>query len=605
MRRTHLSLLAALTCAAVSLPAAAQTIYPLGHADILAGSHFDLKVEFAGVVDPAAVKLSVNGKDYTTVFGKSAELISKEGGKEVSSLILRDASITKPGSYTVTATDGTNTKTVVWSVYATPAKPAAKNVILFIGDGFALGHRVAARILSKGIEDGKYKGKLAIDDMPYMALLTTQGNDSIITDSANAAHAYTTGHKSCVNALGVYCSRAANSLDHPKVETITEIAKRHGLAVGAVTNAEIEDATPAAMVAHTRRRSDYNDIVKMFYDSKIDVMMGGGSPNFLPKSTPGSKRTDDVDYIEQFKSAGYNFATTKTEMNAAAEDSKTTKLLGLYNTSNVDGALDLKFLKKGTVSKFPDQPDVVEEMKAALKVLSRSKKGFVLMVESGRIDKYSHSLDAERAIYDTIMLDDAVQAAKDWSKANGNDTLILVTADHTHGVSLVGTVDDDLPGPDMRNKVGVYADAGFPNYPAPNAEGYPEKVDVSRRLRLVFGNTPDYYDTFRPYLDGENVPTLKNADGTLVPNPQYKDIPGAVLRVGNLPTKGGNAAIQGVHTGDDVILTATGPGAERVHGQMENSDLFRVMAEALALAPQSKPIVKTKAVAKTKVKVAN
>ncbi|MBS1210780.1 MAG: alkaline phosphatase [Proteobacteria bacterium] len=592
MRFALAPLAAALCAAAFTLPATAQTIFPLNRAEILAGSHFDLKVEFPGLVDASAAKLSVNGKDAATVFGKRAELIAREDGKDVSSLILRGARITKPGSYTVTASDGTNTRSVTWNVYATPAKAAAKNVILFIGDGFSIAHRTAARMLSKGYEDGKLKGKLAMDEMPYMALLTTQGTDSIITDSANAAHAYTTGHKSCVNALGVYCSRAAASLDHPKVETLTEIAKRSGLSVGAVTNSEVEDATPASMVAHTRRRSDYNDIVKMFYDSKIDVIMGGGSPNFLPKSTPGSKRTDDVDYIEQFKGAGYAFATTKAEMNTAAADSKTTKLLGLYNTGNVDGALDLKFLKKGSVSKFPDQPDVVEEMKAAIKVLSRNKKGFVLMVESARIDKYSHSMDPERAIYDTIMLDDAVKAAQDWAKANGNNTMILVTADHTHPVSIIGTVNDEAPGDDMRNKVGTYEDAGFPNYPAPDADGYPNKVDVSRRVRMVFGAYPDYYDTFRPYLDGENVPGIKNAEGITVANEAYKNVPGAVLRVGNLPNKGPRGANQGIHSGDDVLLTAMGPGANKVHGQMENSDLFRVVAEALALGKPMAPAKK-------------
>lgn len=208
-------------------------------------------------------------------------------------------------------------------------------MILFVGDGFSIGHRTAARILSHKIEGGKYIGKLAVDDMPYMALLTTQGTDSIITDSANSASAYTTGHKSCVNALGVYCSRASKSLDHPRVQTLTELAKQHGMAVGAVTNSEIEDATPAAMVAHTRKRSDFNDIVDMYFKSGIDVMMGGGSPNFLPKSTAGSKRKDETDYIDRFKSAGYALATTKTEMQAAANDPKTHRLLGLYNTGNV------------------------------------------------------------------------------------------------------------------------------------------------------------------------------------------------------------------------------------------------------------------------------
>ncbi|MDR0578567.1 MAG: alkaline phosphatase [Candidatus Accumulibacter sp.] len=585
--RFTLSSFAALAAALCSLPAAAQTIYPIDRAEILAGSRFDLKVEFPGVVDPARVSLTINGHDHARVLGRSAELIAREDGKEVSSLLLRDVSLARPGVYTVTAGDGAATRSVNWTVYGTPARRAAKNVILFIGDGFSIGHRTAARLLSRGVESGKIKGKLAVDEMPYMALLTTQGTDSIITDSANAAHAYTTGHKSCVNALGVYCSRAAKSLDHPKVETLTSLAKRKGMAVGAVTNSEIEDATPAAMVAHTRRRSDYNDIVRMYYDSGIDVMMGGGSPNFLPRSVAGSKRADEDDYIARFRDAGYAVVTTRSEMLAAAENAKTTRLLGLYNTGNVDGALDLKFLKKGSVAKFPDQPDVVEEMRAAIKILSRNKNGFVLMVESARIDKYSHSMDPERAIYDTIMLDNAVGAARDWAKANGNNTLILVTADHSHPVSVIGTVDDNAPGGEMRNKVKIYEDAGFPDY-RPNGEGYPVSVDVPRRLRFIFGAHPDYYDTFRPFLDGEFVPAIKNNDGVMVANEKYRDVPGAVLRVGNLPNEGPRAANQGIHSGDDVILTAMGPGAEKVRGQMENTDLFRVIAEAISLAPNGK-----------------
>ncbi len=580
----------ALVAAAFALPpltASAQAIYPIDRAEILSGARFDFKVEFPGVVDPAKVSVTINGRDHAQVLGKAAELIAREDGKDASSLLLRDVSIARPGTYTVTAGDGTASRSVEWTVYATPGKRAAKNVILFIGDGFSIGHRTAARLLSKGVDSGKLKGKLAMDQMPYMALLTTQGTDSIITDSANAAHAYTTGHKSCVNALGVYCSRAASSLDHPKVETLTSLAKRKGLAVGAVTNSEVEDATPAAMVAHTRRRSDYNDIVQMFHDSRIDVLMGGGSPNFLPKSTAGSKRADDDDYIARFKDAGYALATTKSEMLAAADDARTTKLLGLYNTGNVDGALDLKFLKKGSVAKFPDQPDVVEEMRAAIKILARNRNGFVLMVESARIDKYSHSMDPERAIYDTIMLDNAVKAAQDWARANGNDTLILVTADHSHPVSLIGTVDDNAPGGELRNKVGIYEGAGFPDY-RPNDEGYPVSVDVPRRLRFVFGAYPDYYDTFRPFLDGEFVPAVKNGDGVMVANEKYKDVPGAVLRVGNLPNTGPRAANQGIHSGDDVILTAMGPGAGKVRGQMENTDVFRVIAEALTLAPRGK-----------------
>ena len=580
MKKRHVPLvLGALMSAMVCLPASAVTVFPIDRAEILVGSKFDFKVEFDGVLDESQMKVTINGKDYRQ-FMAPASYLRNEDGKDYSSLILRDAQMKTPGTYTLVATDGNKTQTVKWDVYSTPKKPVAKNVILFVGDGLSVAHRTAARILSKGVVEGKALGKLAMDDMPHMALVSTAGTDSIITDSANAAHAYTTGHKSCVNALGVYCSRSVKTLDHPKVETITDLVKRmKGMAVGVITNSEIEDATPAAMVGHTRRRADFNDIVKMFYESAPEVIMGGGSPNFLPKSTLGSKRADETDYLDAFQKKGYQLATTAREMKAMA--SETTRMLGLFNTGNIDGVLDRKFLKKGTVDKFPDQPDLTEQLDAALTILSKNKNGFVLMVESARVDKYSHSMDWERAVFDTIMFDNAIKNAKDWAEKQGkrNDTLIMVVADHAHPMSLIGTVDDNLPGTEMREKVGIYAAAGYPNYSVPNAEGYPENVNVSKRLRLVFGAHPDYYETFRPFMDGENVPAVKSAAGGFSANERYKEIPGAVFMPGNLPKSANN----GIHSGDDIILTATGPGAERVRGHMENTDVFRVMVEALAL----------------------
>ena len=194
-------------------------------------------------------------------------------------------------------------------------------MILFIGDGMSLTHRTAARILAAGITEGKYRGELAMDAMPNMALVGTAGVDSIITDSANSASAYTTGHKSSVNALGVYADRTPDTLDDPRVETVTSLVKRlRNMAVGVVTNTEVEDATPAAMVAHTRRRSDYDPIVGMFYESGVDVLMGGGAAHFLPKSAAGSKRKDETDYVAKFRGAGYAVASTDREMKSAAAD---------------------------------------------------------------------------------------------------------------------------------------------------------------------------------------------------------------------------------------------------------------------------------------------
>jgi len=572
---------ALLLAVALALPAAAgaeaQTIYPLTRAEILAGATFDFKVEFPGAPPAGAVRVTVNGQDAAQAFGKAATFIEHEDGGEQSAYWIRDARLTQPGRYVVEARAAEQTARVTWEVFDTPSR-RAKNVILFIGDGMSVAHRVAARILSKGISEGRYGGELAIDDMPHMALVSTSGTDSVVTDSANSMSAYTTGHKSCVNALGVYCAKNKSSLDHPRVETLAELAKRKlGLAVGVVTNTEIEDATPAGMVAHTRRRSDYSDIVGMFYTVRPEVILGGGSPYFLPKSTPGSKRSDEIDYVAKFRAAGYGIATTLSELRAATQGEGTRRLLGLFNTGNVDGALDRRILKAGSVAKFPDQPDLTDQVRAALSVLSAGDDGFLLMVESGRIDKYSHSLDWERAAYDTIMLDNAVKIAKDFAAKN-DDTLVIVVADHAHPVSIIGTYDESRPGETARDKLGVYQDAKFPNYPKADADGYPPSVDVSRRLAFVFGATPDTCDTWHPYLEGENVPAVKGEDGKAKPN--EKTCTGnAVRKVGNLPY----ADTQGVHAADDVILTAMGPGAEQFHGRIDNTRVFRAIVTALGL----------------------
>src|SRR6516225_6939018 len=542
--RRFLAAAAGIAISMVGSAGFSQTVYPIDRADILVGARFDFKVEFAGLADPTKVSVTLNGKDHAELFGKAATFVEREDGKDQSALMLRDVSLAQPGVYRLRVSDGINSRELDWNVYDSGPRKA-KNVILFIGDGMSLAHRVAARVLAKGIAEGKARGKLAIDDMPHMALVATAGSDSIITDSANSASAYATGHKSAVNAMGAYADRTLDPLDDPKVETISSLVKRrHGMAVGIVTNTEIEDATPAAMVAHVRRRSEYDRIVEQFFAAKPDVIMGGGRANFLPKSV---------------------------------------ELLGLFTLGNMDGALDRKVLKGGTVRKFPEQPDLTEQVGAALKVLTRNEAGFFLMVESGMIDKYTHLLDMERAVYDTIMLDNAVKLARDWANARGDDTLILVVADHTHPIGLVGTIEDDMasvPNVPMRERVRVYERAGFPNYPAPDAEGYPARVVVSRRLALFSASLPDHYETFRPKLDNPNDPTAAGKEpGTYVANERYKNVPGAVLRFGNLP-----AMINAdVHSGEDVILTAVGPGSDRVRGQMDNTEVFRVMAEALGL----------------------
>jgi len=575
-------LLALASATILSGAADAADIYPLDRATILVGSPFDFKVELDKVVKPEEVKVTVNGKDYETVFGAKAEFVAEEKGSEDkvlgSALILRDLKIAEPGAYKVEITAGAETKTVTWDVYPTATEAKAKNIIFLVADGLSVAHRTGARIMSKGMAGGKANGRLNMDDVPPVAFIGTSSTHSIATDSANTMSAYMTGHKARVNALGVYADRTPASQDDPKVETIGEALRRQTKkSIGIVSTSEVEDATPAALVSHTRKRSDKADIVGMFYDVKPDVLLGGGSAYFLSKDVPGSKRKDDKDYIQLFRDAGYAIVTDKNEL-AASGQSNQQNLLGLFHTGNMDVTLDRDFLKKGTVDKFPNQPGLVDMTKAALDKLSKNPEGFFLMVEGASIDKMSHPLDWERALVDTIEFDKAVGVAQEFAK-NNPDTLIVVTGDHTHGVAIIGTVDDDKPGDEMRAKVGTYDAAGFPNYEDKDGDGYPDRVDVSRRLFMAANNGPDHYETFRPKLDDPFVPAIKNEKGEYVANETYKDVPGAVFVQGNIPKDEDT----GVHAVDDIVLQATGPGSEGLRGYMEQSDVYRVLADAFAL----------------------
>ncbi|QWE17445.1 alkaline phosphatase [Polynucleobacter sp. AP-Nino-20-G2] len=556
-----------------SFQLSAAAIYPIESASILAGSKFDIKIELDDVVTLEDVTVRLNSKPIA----RDAIFISNESGKG-SSITYRDVQLNRAGKYVLSATSPKQSLQVSWDVYKSGPR-RVKNVILFIGDGMTIANRTSARVLSKGIYEGRYQGKLAFDDMPNMALIGTSGSDSLITDSANSMSAYTTGHKTAVNAMGVYVSRAEDNLSHPKVETIVEIIKRNTkMSVGIVSDAELQDATPGAMVSHTRRRADKSYIAEQLFASGAEVILGGGSAYFYPQSIKGSKRKDEKDLIGQFKSDGYQVVFTKEQLMSASNSNSTKKVFGVFHPDNMDGSLDRFFLKKNTVEQYPNQPDLTDMTKSAIDVLSKNPNGFFLMVEAALIDKFNHPLDWERAAFDTIMLSNAVQIAKDFAKTHP-DTLIIVTPDHTHSGSISGVIDDAKPGP-LRERVGVYADAGYPNYPKADVNGYPNQIDVSKRLAYFYGNYPDHYETMHPKLDGTFKPAIKGDGGKYVANPKYIQLQEDAIHIGgNLPSH----QDVGVHTADDAVLNAMGPGSEKFRGFMDNTEVFKVMVDSLGL----------------------
>jgi alkaline phosphatase len=554
-------------------------IYPSDRATFLAGQRFDLRVEAEKLpADAQSIRVTVGGRDAGVVFGREAQVVKDGEGK--ASFTLRGVNLKEPGDYRVVATvkagNADATAVVDWEVRRVPQfGPRAKNVILFIADGMSLPVRTAARILSKGFQSGKSKGLLAMDEMDEFGYVMTTSLDSLATDSANAASAYATGHKTTVNAMGVYPDNTADPNDNPRVETIIELVKRvRGMATGLVTTSDITDATPAAMFAHTRRRSEAAEIINQLLrpEQRPDVIMGGGSGWFIPKSAVGSKRKDDRDVIAEFEKLGYRFTGTATEL-ASVNAATTDKLLGLYHLGNLNVYLDREVLKTDVLGDFTDQPTLPAMTKKAIDLLRKNPNGFFLMVESASVDKQLHPMDWERAIYDTIEFDQAVAVGKEFAKRNG-DTLLIVVADHSHGMSITGTY-HEMDGKKGREAVRVYEQSVYPTFVDRDGDGFPDSPAPEVTLAVHWANHPDYRDDYRFNILPLDPTVLK--DGKAVPNPQRD--PEGELQVGNLPL----AVTTEVHSVEDVPITSSGPGARYLRGVLDNTEVFFGMVNALGL----------------------
>jgi alkaline phosphatase len=550
-------------------------IMPIDRAKFLIGQKFDFAIEVKTAAPANAIEVMINGVTAEKFFGKQAMIHFDR----MSTYRINEVAFPQAGKVAVTVTVTTDRavekRTVNYEITADRINKPAKNVILFIGDGMSMQSRQIARILSKGITEGKYNGLLQMEDMSNLALITTSGYDSLVTDSANSASAYATGHKSIVNAMGVYGDSTKDPFDDPKVENVIELAKRtRGMATGIVSTANITDATPAAMLAHTRRRSEQNFIAAEMLNSlhRPDVILGGGSRHFLPKSVPGSKRADDRNLVEEFKDQGYAVATTKAELKQTGTPDK---LLGLFQLDNMDVYIDREVTKNPAVlGKFTDQPNLMDMTQTAINVLSKNKNGFFLMVEGACIDKQLHTMDWQRAAYDTVEMDKAVGIAKEFAKKNG-DTLIVVVADHAHGTSITGTY-HELDGKTGRDAVRIYADAGWPTFADADGDGFPDDPNPSVTLAVQFANHPDYYENYR-FQEVPTAPAVM-ANGKAVANPK-RSPQGGDLIVGNIPTSDPSE----VHSADDVPLTADGPGADYFKGVMDNTEVFYGIVRALGL----------------------
>ncbi|MEQ6433620.1 alkaline phosphatase [Comamonas sp. w2-DMI] len=472
---------------------------------------------------------------------------------------------------------------------AAHAAGEAKNVIFFLGDGMGPVTVTAARIY-KGekqlaAQPGSLKSseyaKLQMQSLAYAARIKTFSHDGQTTDSAPSMSAYMTGVKmnnevismssdtSAVDGSGKQYINGEDTTcpagNGQPAQTLLELAKGQGRSVGAVSTTRVGHATPAATYAHICNRNGYNTIAEQSVTAGVDVLMGGGQRNYLPKAVnPSSKRSDTRNLVAEMQAKGYAYVDTGSKL-AALDATKVDKLLGLFTQSEMSYELD-------RVKQGKDEPSLADMTTKALDVVSRNSKGFFLMVEGGRIDHALHGTNAKRALEDTLAFDKAIETAMAYMEKKDpglKNTLIVVTADHDHNMVFNGY--SKLGNP-ILGKVADYQSGRM----AKAGDGKPYTT-------LVFGNggRPNASASSQVNAEDGNKPWIAPARGASRDDLTAVDTTddNFLQEVGiNLGTPGSET-----HGGGDVMLFAGGAGARIFKGTMDNTKVFSKVREAAGL----------------------
>jgi len=470
-----------------------------------------------------------------------------------------------------------------------PVEGRAKNVILFLGDGMGIATVTAARIL-----EGQQRGlsgeenQLAFERLPYVALSKTYSANQQTSDSAPTMSAIVSGIKTNDGLISVnervaredFRAVAANS-----TRTLLERAEARGMATGVVTTARLTHATPAACYAHSPDRdwesdsdqsaaanaAGFPDIARQLIEfpagDGLEVAFGGGRAKFIPKSARdpeypelAGERSDGRDLTAEWvkRRPGSAYAWNRAQFEAL-DAARVSHALALFEPSHMKYEHD----RPGDAA---GEPSLAEMTDKALAIVGRNPKGYFLMVEGGRIDHGHHAGNAYRALTDTIAFTRAVDLAM--RRTDPRDTLIIVTADHSHTLHIAGYpkrgnpilgkvveaghADDDYAH-DALGK--PYTTLGYANGP-----GYPGEAAAQPAGPKRFPHAGKGYKGVR---DGR--PDLDGVDTTL---PDY-------MQESAIPMPGET------HGGEDVAIYARGPQAHLVRGVLEQNVIYHIMAEAL------------------------
>nr|XP_039258402.1 alkaline phosphatase-like [Styela clava] len=461
----------------------------------------------------------------------------------------------------------------------------AKNVIIFLGDGMGISTVTAGRILKGQLrgESGE-ETKLTMETLPHAALSKTYSANAQVSDSAATATAYLCGVKSNWYTLGVNAATVYDNCESIKgngVESVLVDSYKAGKSAGVVTTTRIQHATPGATYAHAPNREWYGDadlteeakqngckdIALQFYEASdmITVALGGGRKYMQPENTTdyeypkmSNSRKDGKDLIQMWKnkmaSAGFEskFVWNKKQFDDVDVES-TDRLLGLFEPSDMH--YDAERSKDGE-----GEPSIAEMTSKAIQMLQKNDKGYFLLVEGGRIDHGHHSGNAYLSLHDVVAFDNAIAEAL--RMTSQEDTMIIVTADHSHVFTIGGK---SIRG---NNIFGLQPDVSNPV----NA------LDNKPYTTLIYANGPGFHGEYFVNAMGYNEPIIKNGSSR-------EDLTNVNTTAPDYLQQSAIPLDSETHGGEDVAIFASGPMAHLFHGVHEQSYIAYVMRYASCVGP--------------------
>ena len=479
---------------------------------------------------------------------------------------------------------------------AAAAPGDAKNIILLIGDGMGRTHITAARERFYGAHS-----RLNMEKAPNVGQVSTfasqKGSNlpALVTDSASAATAWSSGVKTYNAALGVDAYER-------RVATLMEQAKKAGMRTGNVSTAEITDATPAGMMSHALLRGcqgpTYSDAAclppgetapldktlitpiaeQIARNGTADVIFGGGLARFEPSDAKALRAQGyrvlgdfgDSSLPEGGQTAQSQRVATRTNLNNLTGADR--KVIGLFNRGNMTVERSKAAAPAGAAVKA--EPTLAEMTTKAVSLLGNVSasspakgKGFFLQVEGALIDKRSHANDAAQTLDEMKAFDDAVKVAYDFAARDGN-TLVIVTADHEcAGFNIIepGTFTNaEATTPPVNVDSSNPANNSTPSRPTAGSK------DPARSSGPVNGSGSGDPKNFGPA-------TFRTADDA------------AGVKDGSTEASLWLTYLSGNHTGQDVTLFAMGPRSGQFRNSYDNTDIYQKMFRALAALDGSTP----------------